>query len=185
MIPVPAPDGTRASTSVAETLVTVPEAWPLKVTDVVPARPVPWILTSVFNGPLAGVKLVTFGWIVNVAEVLLPPPFATVIGPVTAAEGTMNVIEPAPCLPKIVAFTPAVTPANFTVAPPSVLPVTVTWSPATPLFTESDVIVGLTPIVMLAVPVGVVTVIGPVRAVDGSGSVRMLVDVTLVVPRAT
>jgi hypothetical protein len=52
-VPVVAPDGTVAVTSVAETTLKV-AALPLKVTDVVPVRSVPRTMTVVPTAPIVG-----------------------------------------------------------------------------------------------------------------------------------
>jgi hypothetical protein len=70
-------------------------AVPLSLTDVVPVRFVPLIVTLVPTAPLAGVKLVIVGvkfTVKLVALVAIPAEVVTVIGPVVAPEGTVALI---------------------------------------------------------------------------------------------
>src|SRR6185295_10062586 len=91
--PVVAPAGTLVSMRTAETTVKL-AAVPLKRTLVVPRKFVPFTVTAVPTGPLAGVNEVIVGGcggVVTVNEVeLVPVPSGdvTLIGPVVAPAGT-------------------------------------------------------------------------------------------------
>jgi hypothetical protein len=105
-------------------------------------------------------------------DALLPVPagVVTLILPVTAPTGTVAVIWVAELTAKLVAPTP---PNRTAVAPVKLVPVIVTTVPARPLVGVNDVIVGATPVTvkfvaLVAVPPGVVTVIRPVVAPDGT-----------------
>ena len=68
---------------------------PLKVTAVVPANPLPAIVTLVPTGPLVGVKEVRLGATMTVKSVALvpvPAGLVTLIFPVVAPVGTVAVI---------------------------------------------------------------------------------------------
>jgi hypothetical protein len=93
--PVVAPVGTVAVTWVLEFTVKVVAAVPLKVTSVVPVKPLPEIATLVPTGPLVGVKELTVGVAVTVKlKRLVPVPaaFVTLRGPLVAPAGTVAVV---------------------------------------------------------------------------------------------
>ena len=147
----------------------------LNLTNVAPVKLVPVITTLVPTGPLAGEKLVIVGTGTVteklVALVAVPPGVVTVIAPVVAPEGTVAVICVEESTVKI-----AVTPLNLTeVAPAKFAPVITTFVPTGPLAGEKLVIVGARITVKLpalaAVPPGVVTVIAPVVAPEGTVAV--------------
>jgi hypothetical protein len=92
-VPVVAPVGTVACSSVEETNVVWEDAFPLNFTADLLLKPMPLIVTTVPIGPLVGVKLVIDS--VGVKElVLVPDPCALVteIVPVVAPLGTTAVI---------------------------------------------------------------------------------------------
>jgi hypothetical protein len=65
---------------------------PLNVTDVVPVKFVPLMVTLVPTGPLVGAKLVIVGPLVTVKLLVLvavPPGVVTLSGPVVAPAGTV------------------------------------------------------------------------------------------------
>ena len=101
--------------------------------------------------------------------VAVPSGVVTVIGPLPAPAGTVVLICVADTTVKV-----ALVPLNPTaVAPPRFVPVIVTAVPAAPLAGLKPVIVGAGPgtvklLVLVAVPLGVVTVIGPVPAPAGT-----------------
>ena len=68
---------------------------PPNVTEVAPVRFVPLITTLAPTAPLVGEKLVIVGAAMTVKDpalVAVPPGVVTLIGPVTAPEGTVAVI---------------------------------------------------------------------------------------------
>jgi hypothetical protein len=90
--PVVALLGTVAVIWVSEATVYAAEA-PLKLTDVAPVKPVPVIVTTVPESPLAGVNEPIDGAIVKlVVLVAVPPGVVTAIGPLAAPAGTVAVI---------------------------------------------------------------------------------------------
>ncbi|HSL68482.1 MAG TPA: hypothetical protein VK977_10055, partial [Actinomycetota bacterium] len=110
------------------------------------------------------------GTTVNCAALVpVPPGVVTLILPVTAPTGTVAVIWVAELTAKL-----ARTPPNRTaVAPVNAVPVIVTAVPVRPLVGEKDVIVGAGTVTvkfaaLVAVPPGVVTLIFPVVAPDGT-----------------
>jgi hypothetical protein len=174
ILPVTAPAGTVAVICVAELTAKLVAATPPNRTDVAPLNPVPVIVTTVPAFPLVGEKEVIVGaWApvtVNfVALVPVPLGVVTLILPVVASVGTVAVIrvsalnvKPAPTLPNFTEFTP--------VKPD---PVIVTTVPTGPLVGEKLVIFGVTlkSVALVALPLGVVTVILPVVAPDGTVAV--------------
>lgn len=114
--------------------------------------------------------------------VAVPPGVVTVIDPVRAAAGT------------VVVSTPSETTVNGALAPPKVtrvvpvkpVPVIVTSVPTEPLVGEKEEIAGVTVtvvtaklVVVVAVPPGVVTAIGPVAAPVGTVAVSDVSDATV------
>jgi len=170
--PVVAPAGTVAVICVPEFTVKTALA-PLKVTAVAPVKLVPVIVTTVPAGPPVGVKLVMAGaGVVTVKLVLLvavPPRVVTRIGPVVAPAGTSARIEVAESTMKA-----ALTVLKATaVAPVKLVPVIVTTVPAGPLAGVKLVMVGADTVklvLLVAVPPGVVTRIGPVVAPAGASA---------------
>jgi hypothetical protein len=124
--------------------------------------------------PSVGEVIATVGGVVSVSTVKLlllvavPPGVVTLIGPVVAPEGTVARISVADATVKL-----ALTPLKRTAeAPLKWLPVMSTIVPAGPLVGEKPVIVGggmtVKLLLLLAVPPGVVTLIGPVVAPAGT-----------------
>lgn len=99
------------------------------------------------------------------------------MGPVVAPAGTVAVIW----VPEVT-LNGAATPLNVTeVAPVNALPLIVTVVPALPEVGLNEVTAGSTPklVELVALPAGVVTVMGPVRAPDGTVAVIFVSDVTV------
>ena len=99
--------------------------------------------------------------------VVVPPGVVTEIGPVVAPAGKVAVIFVAELTTKVVAFVPL---KATTVAPVRLAPLIVTRVPTGPLFGEKLELEGAavkTP-ALVAVPPGVVTVIVPVVAPEGT-----------------
>jgi len=144
---------------------------PLNVTDVAPVKLVPLIVTVVPTPPLVGEKLliVGAGMTVKLLPLLaVPPEVVTLIGPVEAPLGTVAAIEVDEFTVKL-----ALVPLNRTAeAPVKLVPLIVTVVPTPPLVGEKLVIVGggmtVKLLALLAVPPGVVTLIGPVVAPLGT-----------------
>src|SRR5438874_563839 len=124
-------------------LESVDELAPWKETSLVPASPVPVIVTTVPATPLEGLKLVTLGrtWKMS-ALTVDPPAFVTVIGPVTALVGTVafSCVLPRTLKEAVAVGLPKVT----LLVPVKVLPVRVTLAPLAPLRRLRPVIVGRT-----------------------------------------
>jgi hypothetical protein len=183
ILPVTAPAGTTAVILVDELTTKVAET-PPNLTEVVPVKFVPLIVTEVPTGPdigendeIVGLAVVTVNlW----ALVAVPPGVVTEILPVVAPEGTTAVIFVAELTVNDVALTPL----NFTdvvvnPVPLKFVPLIVTVVPTGPLVGENEEIVGAGAVVevtvkteeLVAVPSGVVTLIGPVVAPAGTGAV--------------
>jgi hypothetical protein len=118
----------------------------------------------------------------SVALVPVPLAFVTVIGPVLAPLGTTAVIWVEELTVKLVEATPP----NFTeVVPVKFVPTIVTEIPAGPLVGENEVIVGEPAGVtvkfdeLVAVPPGVVTLILPVCAPEGTTAVIWVSELTV------
>jgi hypothetical protein len=106
ILPVAAPVGTSAVTSVSFITVKVAD-FPSNVTLVVWSRPVPVMVTEVPTGPLDGVKLVMVGSTLKVCVLVrVVVPVVTVTDPVSAAAGTVAVINVVPVSTMVVAFAP-------------------------------------------------------------------------------
>jgi len=173
--PVTAPEGTVAVICVDELTVKDVADTPPKVTEVAPVRFVPVITTLAPTAPLVGEKLVIVGAPMTVKDpalVAVPPGVVTLIGPVTAPDGTVAVI----CVDEFTVKDVADTPPNFTeVAPVRFVPVMTTLVPTDALVGLKLVIVGepttVKLLALVAVPPGVVTAIGPVVAPLGTVAV--------------
>ena len=109
-MPVVAPVGTVAVTSVSETTVKLADV-PLNVTLVVCISPVPVMVTSVPTGPLDGENEVIVGVTLKVFELVsVVEPVVTVTDPVSAPDGTVAVMNVVPESVMVVALVPP----NFT-----------------------------------------------------------------------
>jgi hypothetical protein len=73
ILPVLAPVGTAANTSLSVLTINLVASTPPNVTLVVPVKPVPFIDTFVPTGPLNGVKLVITGATLKICLFPLPP----------------------------------------------------------------------------------------------------------------
>jgi hypothetical protein len=184
--PVVAPAGTVAVILVALTTLNV-AATPLKVTLVAAVRFVPVIVTVVPTGPKVGANEVIVGAAATIVTSKvcelqsLPPGVVTQIFPVIAPVGTVAVIFVGESTVKF-----AETPWNVTlVAPVKFVPVIVTDVPTGALVGEKEVTVGLAEAVtvkcweLVAVPSGVVTLIGPVVASEGTVALILVFEVAL------
>ena len=126
------------------------------------------------------VRAWVFGLTVNDPELVsVPPGVVTLILPVVAPEGTVAVILLAESTVKV-----ALVPSNFTeVAPVRFEPLIVTEVPTDPLVGENDEIFGTPATVnvseLVSVPPGVVTLIFPVVAPEGTVAVILLDDSTV------
>jgi hypothetical protein len=174
--PVVAPAGTVAVILVLEFTVNVVAAVPLKLTAVLPVKPLPLIVTDVPTGPLAGENEVTVaaGATVN-ALVAVPPGVVTVKLPVVAPVGTVVLIWVSETALKVAVLLLK----NLTeVVPAKLVPLMVIGSPMAPLAGESEMIAGLTVNVLplVAVPPELVTVILPVVAPEGTVAVILMLE---------
>jgi hypothetical protein len=182
--PVAAPAGTVAPILVFELTVNA-AAVPANLTDVVPVKFVPLIVTSVPTGPLIGENDEIVGFAVVTRNLVLlkavPPGVVTAIRPVAAPAGTVAVI-----LVSVSTVNDADVPANLTaVAPVKCVPRIVTVVPTGPLVGENDEIVGFAAVVtvnlasLVSVPPGVVTEIRPVAAPAGTVAVIFVFELTV------
>ena len=178
--PVVAPTGTTAVILVDETTLKLLAAVPSNLTEVVPVKFVPSIVTVVPLGPPVGENDVIVGDPVGVTVklpvlVAVPPGVVTLIRPVIAPDGTTAVI----CVGELTVKLVALVFLNFTtVAPVKFVPVMTTDVPTGPDVGTNDVIVGAAagPVtvkswLLVAVPLGVVTLIRPVVALFGTVAV--------------
>jgi hypothetical protein len=176
--------GTVAVICVGETTVKI-AFLPSNITTVAPVKFVPSIVTTVPLGPLTGLKPVIVGGGITVNGVLLvavPLGVVTAMGPVAAPSGTIAVIF----LLLLLTVNCAATPPNVTlVAPLKLGPLIVTAVPTPPLCGEKLVMVGgaggnrtVKFVVLVAVPPGVATAIGPVVAPDGTVAVICVAELT-------
>jgi hypothetical protein len=164
--------GTVARIEVAEVTVKL-AVTPLKLTLLAPPKLVPLIRTLVPTAPLVGAKLVTVGGpgntVKSVGLLAAPPGVVTVIRPVVAAAGTVAWIVVDEVTVKL-----AFAPLKVTLlAPSKFVPLIWTLVPTGPLVGAKFVTVGggtvtVKALALVAVPAGVVTTIGPVRAPEGT-----------------
>ena len=184
MRPVVAPDGTVVMILVGEVTVKA-AATPLNVTDVAPVKFEPLISTEVPTGPEVGENELIAGadpvetW-KFCALVAVPAGVVTVMRPVVAPEGTVAVI-----LPDQFTVKAAATPLNVTsVAPSKFDPLITTEVPTGPEFGENELIVGgalftVKSEPLVAVPAGVVTLMRPVVAPEGTVAVIFVPSLTV------
>jgi hypothetical protein len=183
--PVVAPDGTVAVIRV-ELVTTNPGAFTLlKVTEVVPVKFVPLIVTDVPTGPDVGENELIVGAVPDVtvkllALVAVPTPVVAWIGPLVAPAGTVAVTwveEPG--------VKDAEVPLKSTpTVPRRLVPLIVTEVPTAPLVGVKEEMLGAHPpglatvnVELVAVPLALVTWIGPVVAPEGTVA-RISVGVT-------
>jgi len=173
--PVVAPFGTVAVIFVSEFTLKCADVR-LNFTEDAPVKFVPLIVTEVPGAPLVGENDVMVGaggdvlTVKTVALAAVPDGVVTEIAPDCVPLGTVAVIFVSEFTVKVVAdlF------LNLTsVAPVKFVPLIVTTVPTGPNVGENDVIVGAPAVTvkfveLVAVPDGVVTVIGPVVAPDGT-----------------
>jgi hypothetical protein len=183
--PVVASEGTVAVICVLESTVNVADV-PLNLTADAPMKPVPMIVTDVPTVPLVGANEAIVGTgdgvtvkLVGLVAVLLPG-FVAEIGPVVAPAGTVAVI----CVSEFTVNI-AVVPLNLTeLTPVKPTPVMTTVVPITPLVGLNDVIanpplVTVKLVALVAVPPGVVTLMGPVVAPAGTVAVICVFESTV------
>src|SRR5437764_398983 len=140
------------------------------------------MVTLVPTGPLLGVKLEIVGGLMTVklaALLAVPSEVVTLIGPLVAPAGTVAVIAVAEPTVKL-----ALVPLNSTaLAPVKLVPLMVTLVPTGPLLGVKLVIVGglitVKLAALLAVPPGVVTLIGPLVAPAGTVAVIAVAELTV------
>src|SRR5437762_236371 len=179
--PLETPAGTVAVIAVAELTVKLALTL-LNSTAVAPLKLVPLIVTLVPTGPLLGVKLEIVGGLMTVklaALLAVPSEVVTLIGPLVAPAGTVAVIAVAEPTVKL-----ALVPLNSTaLAPVKLVPLIVTLAPTGPLPGVKLVIVGglitVKLAALLAVPPGVVTLIGPLVAPAGTVAVIAVAELTV------
>jgi hypothetical protein len=147
---------------------------PLKATAEAPPRLVPLIVTLVPTGPVAGDKLAMVGGLGGVTTVkdpelvAEPPGVVTLTGPLDAPDGTAAWIELSEATVKLEASPLKVT-ADAPLKPD---PLMVTFVPGVPLVGVNPVITGaattVNGVALVAEPLGVVTLTGPVVAPAGT-----------------
>jgi hypothetical protein len=142
ILPLAPQQGTTAVICEYESTVNELAGMLLNVTAVAPVKAAPVIVTTVPTGPLAGVKLVIFGWTLKFPELWTVPPGATtVILPVSAPPGTVAVIWVSESTTN-----DADVPSNCTsVDPVNADPVIVTTAPTAPEVGEKPERVGVGP----------------------------------------
>lgn len=175
-----APPGTEVLIWLSEVTVKVADA-PLNVKSVAPVNPEPEMITLVPTDPLDGLKELMAGAKVTVkfAElVAFPPGVVTLIAPVVAPLGTDVEI----CASEVIVKVAAVPLKVTAVAPVKPDPEIVTDVPTGPLGGLKELMTGGTStvklVVLLAVPFGVVTLIGPDDALAGTLALISLSDTT-------
>ena len=179
--PVVAPAGTIAWIEVSEVTAKL-ALTPLNVTEVAPVNPVPLIDTAVPTGPLAGAKPLIAGGGITVNALLLvavPAGVVTPICPVVAPAGAVAWIAVSEVTEKL-----ALTPLNVTaVAPLKLEPLIDTLVPTGPLAGAKPEMAGggttVKALLLVAVPAGVVTAIGPVAAPAGAVAWIAVSEVTV------
>ena len=153
-------------------------ASPLNLTAVAPVKEAPVIVTLVPGAPLAGENELTVGATEKFAAlVALPAGVVTPILPDVAPAGTVAVI----LMAEFTVNTADVPLKVTAVAPVKFAPLTTTLAPTLPLAGVNPVIRGATVKVaaLVAVPPGVVTLIGPVVAVAGTVAVICVLLLTV------
>lgn len=183
ILPVVAPLGTLVVICVEVSTVKLALV-PSNFTVTAPVKSVPVRTTVVPTGPVAGENEVIVGaptvTVKSVELVAVPFAVVTVILPVEAPAGTVALI-----LVDEVTVKVAETPLNFTdEAPVKPVPLIVTVVPTGPLFGENDEIVGgvgvtVKLLALVAVPPGVVTVMAPVEAPEGTVAVIWVLEFTV------
>lgn len=170
MGPVVAPLGTVARSWMSESMVKDVAGVPLKVTALVPVKPLPARVTWVSAGPLVGEKEVMVGGprtVKGVAEELVPSRLETEMGPLvalpctTARSRVSEITVKVPVVLKI----PTILLNDTLVVPVKYLPVMVTSVPTGPLVGVKLVMIGGVVMVKLVVeevvPAEFVTLMGP------------------------
>jgi hypothetical protein len=155
---------------------------PLNVRALAPVKALPVIVTLLPILPEPGLNDEMVGMTPNAVELdPLPTGVVTVIGPVSAPDGTLAVIVESETTVKLAAMLLNVT-AD---APVKALPLIVTDEPTVADAGEKAVMLGagsddtVNKSVVVAVPVGVVTLIDPLVAAAGTTAVNWVSDPTL------
>jgi hypothetical protein len=181
MGPVLAPAGTLTVSWVSE-LTTKPGASaPLKRTAVVPVKLTPVIVTGTLCPPLVGEKLLMAGDNTVKLVLLVPVPLGvvTVMGPLVAPVGTFTVSWVSELTVKPAA---AVLLKRTADACKKLVPVITTLAPTSPLAGEKLLMTGgarTKLLVLVPVPLGVVTVMGPLVAPVGTFTVSWVSELTV------
>jgi len=184
ILPVVAVAGTTAVTDVAVFAENV-AVTPLNLTEETPVRFVPVITTLVPALPLVGVNDVMVGAAATVKTVALfagpPPVVVTWSRLVVAPAGTVAVI----CVAEFTTNVAPTAPNCTDVVQPKFVPVMTTLDPTAPLVGRNDEIVG-TPaaatmkfVVLIVLPVGASTEIGPLAAPAGTVGVIDVFEATV------
>lgn len=184
--PVPTFAGAVAKISVAEITLKPVAGVPLKSTPVTLLKFVPRIRTTVKPGPVAGLKLLIVGGATGLTVKLndvvkIPSLVTTVTGPVTAPAGTANTVI---CVGEFTVKLNVGTPPNSTRCTlTKSLPLMTTWvTPAVPLVgVKFDMIgpgrvVTVKFVLLVPLPPGPTTVIGPVVAPVGTEKIVICVS---------
>jgi hypothetical protein len=161
---------------------------PLKKTAVAPVNCAPLIVTIVPTGPLVGVKELIVGGgpgtvtVKAVVLVALPAGVVRLIGPVLAPLGTVALI----CVSELTTNEAGVPLKATVVAPAMCSPLIATVVPTGPLVGVKELIVGGGPgtvtvkaAVLVALPAGVVTLIGPRLAPLGTVALSFVSETAL------
>jgi len=181
--PVVAPTGTVAVILVEE-FTTKDAVTLLKRTAVAPVKFVPVIVTEVPTGPEVGENEVIVGAATTVKLVVLvavPFRLVTEMGPEAAPGGTVAVICVDEFTVKDAEVLLNLTPVTLVKFVPKML----TEVPTAPLVGENDVMVGAAAtgmvkfVELVAVPLGLVTAIGPVKAPEGTMAVIWVDEFTV------
>jgi hypothetical protein len=156
-------------------------AMPWNVTAVAPVKARPVIVTEVSTRPEAGLNGETVGITLNVELVAVPAAVVTAMGPVSAPFGTLAVIWLSEFTVKL-----ALTPLKVTaVAPVKWLPLIVTEARTLPEVGEKEEMAGaadavtVNEFVLVPVPPGPVTAMGPVAAPAGTVAVIWVAELTV------
>jgi len=153
---------------------------PLNVTEVVPVKLAPLMVTLAPITPLVGKKLAMRGATVKLpAVVAVPPAVVTASGPVVALAGTVAVIWVLEAT-----VNAAARPLNLTaVGPVRFDPAITTCVPGAPLLGENELITGagfaVKSVALMTVPPGAVTAMRPVVAPEGTVAVILTAELTV------
>ncbi len=185
--PVTAPAGTAARSVVSLFAPKTRAGTPLNVTEDVPVKPEPPMVTIVPSPPDGGVKVSSLGGTVastvkSFEDTKFPVDASTSIGPVVAPSGTLAVMCESSTTVKV-AFTPPIGPKRTLCTAENPVPTTLTELPAAPLVGVKEVIVGGGRIVKLVdettLPTLFTTLMGAVTAPEGTVATTVASSFTL------